>query len=427
MAKYENLETNKVLVTFELTVEDLEKGMQKAYEERKNKISVPGFRKGKVPRTMIESMYGKGFFLKDGLNDIIPDVYYKAIMELKLPVVSAPTYELGEVELGKSIEVKASVYIKPEIVVNKYKGLPYEKLDIEVSEEEIMVIIDEERKKNARIIPITERPVEKGDTVTIDFEGFIDNIPFEGGKGKDYKLEIGSKTFIDTFEDQLINHNIDENVDVIVTFPENYGKEELQNKQALFKVTIKTISCTDLPELDDDFALDVSEFDTLEAYKQSIVDKLTEEKAEKANENKEIQLNEALLQNVEVDVPESMIETELNSIIKNCEQKYKEMGIELDVFLNYVGHTLESFKDENREVAKNNVITRLALEKIIELENITVSDDEFKEKVEALSKETGLDFETLKSRINKYNRNQLEAEMKFGMAFKLIVDNAVSK
>lgn len=427
MANYENLETNKILVTFELTVEDLEKGMQKAYEERKNKISVPGFRKGKVPRTMIESMYGKGFFLKDGLNDIIPDVYYKTIMELGLLVVSSPTYELGEVELGKPIEVKATVYVKPEIVIKKYKGLPYKKFNIEVSDDEVMAVINEERKKNARIIPITERPVEKGDTVTIDFEGFIDDVPFEGGKGEDYKLEIGSKTFIDTFEDQLINHNIDENIDVLVTFPENYGKEELQNKKALFKVTIKTISCTDLPELDDDFALDVSEFDTLDAYKESIIDTIAKEKMKNSTADKESQINDALIENLEVELPEVMVDHQLDAIIKDYENKYKEMGVELEVFLNYAGHTLESFRDENRKFARDQVLTRLALEKIIVLEDINISDDELEEKLKLIAEDVKMDFEKVKSLINARTIKDIESELKFAKAFNIIIDNAISE
>lgn len=425
MANYENLEKNKALITFELTVEDLEKGMQKAYEKRKNKISVPGFRKGKVPRAMIESMYGKGFFLEDGLNNVIPTAYFKAVNELGLTVVSAPTYDLGEVEIGNPIEVKATVYLKPEITVNKYKGLTYKKFDLEVSEEEVMAIINEERKKNARIIPITDRPVQDGDTVTIDFEGFIDNVPFEGGKGEDYKLVIGSKTFIDTFEEQLIGHSINENVEVNVTFPESYGKEELQSKPALFKVTIKTISFMELPELDDDFALDVSEFDTLVAYRESIIDKVAKEKMTESIADKENQINMALIQNLEVDLPDVMVEYQIDSIMKDYERKYSQMGVEFDVFLSYVGRSLEDFRAEHYEMAKNQVLTRLAIEKIIELENITVSDDEFKERVQSIANDMKMDFDKTLSLIDAHTRKELESELKFTKAFNVIVDSAV--
>ena len=373
----EKLEKNMAKLTIEVSAEEFEKAIEKAYQKNKGKINIQGFRKGKAPRKMIEKMYGVGIFYEDAANIIIPDAYSKEVSECTdIEIVSQPKIDVVQIESGKPFIFTAEVALKPEVELGQYKGIQVEVAAPEVKDEDVEAELKKAQEEQARTIPVEDRPVADGDITTIDFEGFIDGVPFEGGKGTDYSLTIGSHSFIDTFEEQLIGKNIGEEVEVNVTFPEEYHAEELKGKPAMFKVTVKEIKVKELPELDDDFAQDVSDFDTLAEYKEDIKKKLLE-KAEKAAKNeKEEKLIDAIIADAKMDIPEAMIETQQDQMIREFAGRLSQQGLSFDQYMQFTGMTLDMMKDQMKDQALKRIQVRLVLEAIAAKEAFEVKEED---------------------------------------------------
>jgi len=359
-SRFETVETNKVKITFEISPEKFEEGIQEAYKRNRGKINIPGFRKGKAPRKIIEMNFGKEIFYEDAVNIVLPDAYDSAVKELNLDTVSRPEIDIEEISAENGVVLTAEVFVKPEVSIEAedYKGVQYEIAEAVIEDSEIEAEINKVREQNARIVPVTDRPVQDGDIVTLDFEGFVDGVAFEGGKGENYELTIGSKTFIDTFEEQLTGLNIGEEKDVNVKFPEEYGKEELNGKPALFKVKINGIKFKELPEVDDDLAQDVSEFDTLDEYKNSIKEKLLSAKEEEIKNKKENDIVKAVTEKAKMDVPPVMIENQIENMVNDFANQLRMQGLPLETYLQYVGQDMDSLREAYRANAENQVKSR---------------------------------------------------------------------
>lgn len=425
--KFENLEKNKVKITFSVTAEKLEEGVEKAYNKNKSKINMPGFRKGKVPRKIVEAQYGKGFFYEDAINFVMPEAYSEAVKELELSVVSRPEISVDSISAEEGAIIFAECYIKPEVTIaaEDYTGVTYGKQDAEVTDEDIESEINKAREQNSRIVYITDRAIEDGDIITLDFEGFVDGVAFEGGKAKDYDLTIGSKTFIDTFEEQLIGAKIGDDLEVNVTFPENYAKEELQSKDAMFKVEIKDIKVKELPEVTDEFAQDVSEFDTLDEYKNDIREKLQKAKDSDMERKKEDEIIKALIEKATMEVPEIMIENQIDNMVNDFANQIRMQGMSLEIYLQYVGQTMESMREAYRQNADTQVKARLVLEKIVDMENFEVTPEDFDQEIERMSKNYSMEKEKLLGVLREEDKKGLETDLKVKSALKFVVDNAV--
>ena len=417
----EILEKNMAKLTIEASAEEFENAMEKAYQKNKNKIQIQGFRKGKAPRALIEKMYGPSIFYEDAANEIIPEAYEKAATESKLEIVSRPEIDIVQVEKGKSFIFTAEVAIKPEVKLGQYKGLVVAKKEVEVTDEEIMAKLEQEREKNARIVTVEDRSIQDGDIAVIDFEGFVDGKAFEGGKGEDYSLTIGSHTFIDNFEEQLIGKNVGDNVDVNVTFPENYHAEDLAGKPALFKVTVKEIKVKELPELNDDFAQDVSEFDTLDEYKESIKATIKENKEKQLKTEKENELVDKVIEGAEMDIPEPMVEMQVNRMAEDFAQRLRYQGLSIDNYLKYTGMSGQQFIDSLRPQALKNIKTRLVLEAVAKQEQIQVTDEELNKELEELAKAYKMEVDKLKEAVSERELEQMREDLAVGKALDLIV------
>ena len=344
----EKLEKNMAKLTIEVSAEELEKAIEGAYQKNKNKISIPGFRKGKAPRKMIEQMYGKSVFYEDAANALIPDAYDKALEECEEQIVSSPKIDVTQLEAGKPFIFTAEVALKPEVTLGKYKGVKVDKIEVKVTDEEVDAELENQRNKNARTVTVTDRPVAEGDTAVIDFEGFVDGVAFEGGKGENHPLEIGSHTFIDTFEDQLVGKNTGDEVEVNVTFPEKYQAEDLAGKPATFKVKINEIKAKELPELDDEFAQDAAGVDTLAEYKEEIKKNLTEKKETEAKKTKEDEAIQKIIDKSKMDLPEAMIETQCETMVEEFAQRIAQSGLTMEQYLQFSGMTVDQLKDQVR-------------------------------------------------------------------------------
>ena len=375
----ENMEKNMAKLTIEVSAEELEKAIQGAYLKQRNKISVPGFRKGKVPRQMIEKMYGVGIFYEDAANALIPTAYGKAYDECELDIVSQPKVEVVQLEKGKPFIFTAEVAVKPEVTLGEYKGLSVDKVSNRVTAKEIDAKLEEEQKKNARTVVVEDRAVQDGDEVVLDFEGFVDGVAFEGGKGENYPLTIGSGSFIPGFEEQLIGAEAEKEVEVNVTFPEEYHSEDLAGKAAVFKCTVHEIKAKELPELDDEFAAEVSEFDTLDAYKADIKAKIKEQKIADGNRKKEDQAVEKAVANATMEIPEAMIDTQVNQMAQDFAQRIQQQGLSMERYFQFTGMTAESMMEELRPQAVKRIETRLVLEAIAKAENIEITDERIDE------------------------------------------------
>ena len=426
-SKFEIMDKNKVKITFAISAEKFENGMKHAYNKNKSNLSVQGFRKGKAPRKLIEMTYGKEIFFEDAVNFCLPEAYDETIKELDLQVVSKPEIDVEEISTENGAVVSAIVYTKPEVLISNYKGVEFEKVNIDVTEDEILSEINKEREKNARIIDISDRAVEDGDIATIDFEGFIDDVAFEGGKGEDYDLTIGSKSFIDNFEEQIIGHNIGDEFDVSVTFPENYGKEDLAAKPAVFKVKLKEIKSKELPEINDDFAADVSEFDTLDEYKADIKLKLTVAKEEQAKQQKENDVLSKLIENASMDVPEVMFENQIDSLINDFANQIRMQGLSLEMYLQYVGQTLESLREVYRPNAINQVKGRLVLEAIAKIENFDISETEIDEEITRIAENYQMEKERLLEVLREEDKEGIVKDLKVKKALDFALLNAIEK
>lgn len=423
----ENMEKNMAKLTIEVSAEELEKAIQGAYLKQRNKISVPGFRKGKVPRQMIEKMYGVGIFYEDAANALIPTAYGRAYDECELDIVSQPKVEVVQLEKGKPFIFTAEVAVKPEVTLGEYKGLSVDKVSNRVTAKEIDAKLEEEQKKNARTVVVEDRAVQDGDEVVLDFEGFVDGVAFEGGKGENYPLTIGSGSFIPGFEEQLIGAEAEKEVEVNVTFPEEYHSEDLAGKAAVFKCTVHEIKAKELPELDDEFAAEVSEFDTLDAYKADIKAKIKEQKIADGNRKKEDQAVEKAVANATMEIPEAMIDTQVNQMAQDFAQRIQQQGLSMEQYFQFTGMTAESMMEELRPQAVKRIETRLVLEAIAKAENIEITDERIDEELAKMAEAYKMEVEKLKEFMGENEKEQMKMDLAVQDAVTFLVDNAVEE
>lgn len=420
----EKLENNTAKLTIEVPAEEFDKAIMKAYQKNKNKFNVPGFRKGKVPYAMVEKMYGAAVFYEDAANYVIPDAYANAATESELEIVARPDINVTQIEKGKPFIFEAEVTLKPEIKLGKYKGVKVEAMDTTVTDEDVQAELDKVKEQNARLVAADDKAVEDGDQTTIDFEGFVDGEAFEGGKGEDYPLTIGSHSFIDTFEEQLIGKKVGEEVEVNVTFPEEYQAKELAGKPAMFKVTIKEIKVKEYPEIDDDFAQDVSEFDTLDEYKADIKKNLEDKKTQEAEADKESKVIEAIVKDSEMDIPEKMIEAQAQQMLEEFAQNIAMQGISFEQYLQFTGATVEQLREQVTPQAKARVESSLVLEAIVKAEKIEATDEEFDEEVKKMAERYQMECDKINELLSDDDKNNIKADICAKKVAKLVVEKA---
>lgn len=423
----EKLEKNMAKLTIEVSADDLEKALQSAYMKQKNKISLPGFRKGKVPRQMIEKMYGAEIFYDDAANALIPKAYADAYDECELEIVSRPEIDVVQIEKGKPFIFTAEVATKPEVTLGEYKGLEVDKISTRVTQKEVDAKVQEEAEKNARTITVEDRPVQDGDEVILDFEGFVDGVAFEGGKGENYPLTIGSGSFIPGFEEQLVGAEAEKEVEVNVTFPEDYHAEDLKGKAAVFKCTIHEIKAKELPEIDDEFAAEVSEFDTLEEYKADIKAKIKEQKASEGKTKQEDQVVEQAVKNAEYEIPKAMIETQALQMVEDFGQRIQSQGLTMEQYFQFTGMTSDKMLEEMRPQAIKRIETRLVLEAIAKAENIEISDEKLDEELAKMAEAYKMEVDKLKEFMSDNEKKQMKEDMAVQEAVTFLVENAVEK
>ena len=420
----EKLENNTAKLTIEVSAEDFDKALQAAYQKNKNKFNVPGFRKGKVPYAMVEKMYGAGVFYEDAANDLIPGAYADAAAESELEIVARPEISVTQIEKGKPFIFEAEVTLKPEIKLGKYKGVKVEAMDTTVTDDDVQAELDKVKEQNARLVAADDKAVENGDQTTIDFEGFVDGVAFEGGKGDDYPLTIGSHAFIDTFEEQLIGKKVGEEVEVNVTFPEQYQAEELAGKPAMFKVTIKEIKVKEYLEIDDDFAQDVSEFDTLEEYKADIKKNLEEKKAQEAASDKESKVIEAIVEDSEMDIPEKMIEAQCQQMVEEFAQNIAMQGISFEQYMQFTGSTVEHLTEQVKPQAQARIESSLVLEAIVAAEGIEATDEEYDEEVKGMAERYQMEVDKINDLLSEDDKKNIKADICARKAAKFVVEAA---
>lgn len=423
----EKLEKNMAKLTIEVSAEEFSKAVMAAYQKNKNKIAVPGFRKGKVPKAMIEKMYGKEFFYEEAANAIIPDAYEKALEECTETVVSSPKIDVTQIEEGKAFIFTAEVALKPEVTLGAYKGVEVAKIGVTVADEEVEADLKQQLENNARTVAVEGRPVADGDIAVIDFEGFVDGVAFEGGKGENYSLTIGSHSFIDTFEEQLIGKNAGEECDVNVTFPENYQASELAGKPALFKVTVKEIKEKQLPELNDEFASEVSEFDTLDEYKADIKAKLAEKKEADAKNEKEDAVIDAIIAGAQMEIPEAMVETQQRQMVDDFAQRMQMQGISMEQYFQFTGLTYEAMLAQVKPSADRKIKSRLVLEAVVAAENIVASEEDFEEEAKRMGEMYQMDVEKVKEVLGENGKKQVMEDLAVRKAVEFVVSEAVEK
>ena len=421
----EKMEKNMAKLTIEVAAEDLEKAMQNAYQKAKGRISIPGFRKGKAPRKMIEQMYGKGVFLEDAVNALIPEHYSKALAECEFEIVSQPTIDITQAEPGKAFIFTAEVATKPEVTLGDYKGVEVPKTEITVTDEDVDAEIKKEQEKNSRTINVEDRGAQLQDVVTIDFEGSVDGVPFDGGQATEYPLTLGSNTFIPGFEDQLVGAKVGDDVDVKVTFPEEYQAKELAGKEAIFKCAVKKIEAKELPELDDDFAKDVSEFDTLAEYKEHIKTNLVERKENEAKRAKEDAAVDKVIENAQMDIPEAMIETQTRQMLDDFARRMQSQGLSMEQYFQFTGQSVEKMMEDMKPQALKRIQTRLVLEKIAEVENIQPTEEEVNEEISKMAEMYKMEADKLKDLIGENEMEQMKKDMAVQKAVTLVADAAV--
>jgi trigger factor len=423
----EKLEKNMAKLTIEVSAEEFEKAVQNAYMKQKKNISLPGFRKGKVPRKMIEKMYGTGVFYDDAANAIIPGAYSEAVAECDLDIVSHPQIDVVQVESGKAFIFTAEVATKPEVTLGEYKGLEVDKYSNRVSAKEIDAEIEKEQQKNARTVVVEDRAVQDGDEVVLDFEGFVDGVAFEGGKGENYPLTIGSGSFIPGFEEQLVGVEAEKEVEVNVTFPEDYHAEDLKGKEAVFKCTVHEIKAKELPEIDDEFASEVSEFDTLEEYKADVKAKIKEQKISEGKRKQEDQAVEKAIENAQMEIPEAMIDTQVDQMKNEFAQRLQSQGIDMQQYMMFTGMTEEKMMEELQPQAVKRIQTRLVLEAIAKAENIEISDERLDEEIQKMAEAYNMEADKLKEYMGEEEKKQMKEDIAVQEAVTLITEAAVEK
>ena len=426
--KVEQLEEkNMVKLVIEASAEEFEAGLNAAYNKNKNKISVPGFRKGKAPRKMIEQLYGSQIFFEDAANEIIPDAYADAAKESGLDIVSQPKVSIEQLEAGKPFIFAAEVAVRPEVELGEYKGVEVTKADAEVTDADVEEELKKVQDQNSRTVSVEDRAVKDGDMTVIDFEGFIDGEAFDGGKGENYPLTIGSHSFIDTFEEQMIGMNIGEEKELNVTFPEDYHAENLKGKPATFKVTVKEIKEKQLPELDDDFAQDVSDFDTLAEYKDDLKKKIAERKESEAKAKKESEAIEKVVEAAKMDIPQAMIDTQVNRMLEDFAMRLQQQGLSVEQYFQYTGMTADKIMEEMKPEAVKRIKNSLVLEAVAKAENIEVSEEEFEAELQKMADMYKMEIEKIKEFMQDAEAKQMKDDIAIQKAVDLIVSSAVEK
>ena len=422
----ERLEHNMAKLTIEVPAEEVEKALQAAYLKERGKISLPGFRKGRVPRQMIEKMYGPEVFYDEAANRMISEAYAKAYDECELELVSQPKIEITQLEKGKEFIFTAEVAVKPEVKLGEYKGLKVDKVSTRVTQKEVDEEIDKERERNARTIDVTDRAVQDKDQITLDFEGFVDGVAFEGGKASDYPLTIGSGAFIPGFEDQLIGANIDEEKEINVTFPEEYQAKELAGKAAVFKCTVHSIKAKELPELDDEFVSDVSEkSETVDAYKAEVKAKIKERKENEGKQKREDQSVEQAVANAEMDIPEAMISFQSRQMVDDFARRIMQQGMTMEQYFQFTGLSEEKMMEEFKPEAEKRIRTRLTLEAIVAAENIEVSEERLDEELQKMADSDKMEVDKLKEYMGENEKKQMKEDIAIQEAVTLIANAAV--
>lgn len=426
--KVEQLEEkNMVKLVIEASAEEFEAGLNAAYNKNKNKISVPGFRKGKAPRKMIEQLYGSQIFFEDAANEIIPDAYADAAKESGLDIVSQPKVSIEQLEAGKPFIFAAEVAVRPEVELGEYKGVEVTKADAEVTDADVEEELKKVQDQNSRTVSVEDRAVKDGDMTVIDFEGFIDGEAFDGGKGENYPLTIGSHSFIDTFEEQMIGMNIGEEKELNVTFPEDYHAENLKGKPATFKVTVKEIKEKQLPELDDDFAQDVSDFDTLAEYKDDLKKKIAERKESEAKAKKESEAIEKVVEAAKMDIPQAMIDTQVNRMLEDFAMRLQQQGLSVEQYFQYTGMTADKIMEEMKPEAVKRIKNSLVLEAVAKAENIEVSEEEFEAELQKMADMYKMEIEKIKEFMQDAEAKQMKDDIAIQKTVELIVSSAVEK
>ncbi|MBO4616552.1 MAG: trigger factor [Lachnospiraceae bacterium] len=421
--KVEKLENSMAKLTIEVSAEELDKAIEKAYQKNKNKIAIPGFRKGKAPRAIIEKMYGKEVFYEDAANEIIPDAYDKAYDECEEDIVSAPEVDVVQLEAGKPFIFTATVALKPEIKLGKYKGVKVAKADTTVSDDEVMAVIEKERENSARSISV-ERPVKDKDEVILDFEGFVDGVAFEGGKGENYPLTIGSGSFIPGFEEQLVGAEIGKEVTVKVTFPEDYHAEDLKGKAAEFKCTIKEVKEKELPELDDEFAAEVSEYDTFKEYKEATIKSLQDKKLDEAKNKKEDEAIEAIIAASEIEIPAPMLDTKKRQMVQDFAQNLRQSGLNMEQYFQFTGLTADKLLEQVEPQAVKSIKSRLVLENIVKAEKIEASEEDFEKELKRIAEAYKMEIDKVKEMIDDNAKKQILEDLAVQKAVEFVVSNA---
>lgn len=421
--KVENLEKNMAKLTVEVDNAEFLKAIDVAYKKNRNKFNLPGFRKGKAPKEMIMKMYGPQVFFEDALNEILDKTYPEAAKESGLEIVSRPEIGVEQIGMDQNVIYTATVAVKPEVTLGEYKGVTVEKAETTVSAKEVNEKLAAELEKNARVVEV-EREIKKDDIATIDFVGSVDGVEFEGGKGEDYPLTIGSGTFIPGFEDQLIGHKAGETVDVKVTFPENYGAKDLAGKEALFVTTIKAVKEKQVPAADDEFASEVSEFDTLDEYKKDLKKTLKEEKEKAATTTNERNVIAKVVENASVEIPAPMLEAQLDNMLYDYQTRLAQQGIPMDQYLKITGQTVEQIKEQMKESAEKNLKTSLVIEAIMEKENITVADERVDEEFKKIAEQYKMEYDDLKKTVSEEQKESMKREIAFQETIDMLVAEA---
>jgi trigger factor len=420
----EKLEKNMAKLTIEASAEELEKAIEQAYQKQKKQISIPGFRKGKVPRQMIEKMYGKEVFYEDAANALIPDAYDKALDECEEDIVSSPKIEVTQIEAGKPFVFTATVALKPDVTLGTYKGVTVDKIETEVTEDEVNAEIEKERENNARNITVEDRPVKDGDITTLDFEGFVDGVAFDGGKGENYPLTIGSGAFIPGFEEQLVGAEIGKEVEVKVTFPEDYQAENLKGKDAVFKCTIKEIKEKQLPDLDDEFASEVSEFETLAEYKEDVKKNLAEKKEKDARNAKEDAAIKAAVAEAQMEIPEAMIETQQRQMVDEYAQRITMQGLSMEQYFQFTGSNYQQMLEQVKPQAEERIKSRLVLEAIAKAENLEATEEDYQKELETMADVYQMEVDKVKELMGEREKKNIMQDLAVRKAAEFVTENA---
>jgi len=426
--KVENMEEkNMVKLVIEATAEEFEAGLNTAFNKNKNKISVPGFRKGKAPRKMVEKLYGTEIFYEDAANAIIPDAYAKAADESELEIVSQPKINVVQIEAGKPFIFEAVVAVKPEVELGQYKGVEVTKADTEATDADVEEELKRVQEQNSRTVAVTDRAVKDGDNTVIDFEGFVDGVAFEGGKGTDYPLTIGSHSFIDTFEDQIIGMNIGDEKEINVTFPEEYHVDDLKGKPAMFKVSVKEIKEKQLPELNDEFAQDVSDFDTIAEYKDDLKNKIADRKSREAKAKQEDEAIAKIIEDSKMDIPDAMVDTQVNRMVEDFAQRLQQQGLSVEQYFQYTGMTADKIMEEMKPEAVKRIQSRLVLEAVVKAENIETSEEDFEAELKKMAETYKMELDQIKEFMGDYEKKQIKEDLAIQKAIEVITGSVVEK